>query len=134
MVMGSPDKHQVDKNRHFLQALGHAWDGVKVVVKQERNMRFHLFAAVMVILAAIWLQVNVVEWLWLLSAIFVVLASEFANTIVEQIVDLVVNHHYDLNAKYAKDVAAGAVLLAAFYAVVVGLFILGPRLLAVLHF
>ncbi|MDF9446148.1 diacylglycerol kinase, partial [Limosilactobacillus mucosae] len=56
---GSQDKHQVEKNRHFIQALGHAWDGVKDVVKKERNMRFHIVAAILVIIVAFWLQVNV---------------------------------------------------------------------------
>lgn len=130
MAMGSQDKHQVEKNRHFIQALGHAWDGVKDVVKKERNMRFHIVATILVIIVAFWLQVNVFEWLWLLSAIFVVFAAEFANTIVEELVDLVVHHHYDLDAKYAKDIAAGVVLLAAFYAVLVGLFIFWPKLRA----
>ncbi|MFR5662806.1 MAG: diacylglycerol kinase family protein, partial [Limosilactobacillus mucosae] len=82
---------------------------------------------VLVIIVAFLMQVNVFEWLWLLSAIFVVFAVEFANTIVEELVDLVVHHHYDLDAKYAKDIAAGVVLLAAFYAVLVGLLIFWPR-------
>lgn len=61
MAMGSQDKHQVEKNRHFIQALGHAWDGVKDVVKKERNMRFHIIAAVLVIIVAFLMQVNVLS-------------------------------------------------------------------------
>ena len=56
-----------------------------------------------------------------------------ANTVVEALVDLIVRHHFDLNAKHAKDVAAGAVLCAASFAVVVGLLIFVPHLLKLLN-
>ena len=52
---------------------------------------------------------------------------------VEALVDLIVRHHFDLNAKHAKDVAAGAVLCAASFAVVVGLLIFVPHLLKLLN-
>ena len=55
------------------------------------------------------------------------------NTVVEALVDLIVRHHFDLNAKHAKDVAAGAVLCAASFAVVVGLLIFVPHLLKLLN-
>ncbi|WP_423241714.1 diacylglycerol kinase family protein [Limosilactobacillus fermentum] len=66
-------------------------------------------------------------------AIFTVISAEFTNTVVEALVDLIVRHHFDLNAKHAKDVAAGAVLCAASFAVVVGLLIFVPHLLKLLN-
>jgi undecaprenol kinase len=124
---------QTEKNRHFGQSLHHAWGGVVHVVKQERNMRFHLLAAVGAILLGWLLKVSTLEWLWLALAIFTVISAEFTNTVVEALVDLIVHHHYDLGAKYAKDAAAGAVLCAAVFAVVVGLLIFLPRLMKLMQ-
>ena len=96
-------------------------------------MRFHLLAAVGAILLGWLLKVSTLEWLWLALAIFTVISAEFTNTVVEALVDLIVHHHYDLGAKYAKDVAAGAVLCAAVFAVVVGLLIFLPRLMKLMQ-
>lgn len=121
---------QTGKNHHFRQALRHSWTGIWWVIKAERNMRLHLLAAGLALAGGLWLGLNRLEWLWIVLAIFAVWGAEFANTVVESLVDLVVAHQFDLDAKRAKDVAAGAVLLAALFAVIVGLVILGPRLAA----
>lgn len=130
--MAFPDKHQTSKNRRFLQALYHALQGIDAVIKQERNMRFHVFSAVMVIIVGCCLRLNAHQWLWLFLAITAVFAAEFLNTVVETMCDLIVGHHYDPNVKKAKDVAAGMVLLMAAFAVCVGLLIMGPPLLKVI--
>lgn len=127
--MGFPDKHQTSKNRHFSAALYHAVHGVVTVIKEERNMRFHVFSALIVIVTGCLLHVNGHQWLWLFLAITAVFAAEFLNTVVETMCDLIVGHHYDPNVKKAKDVAAGMVLLMALFAVCVGLLVLGPSLL-----
>ena len=75
--MASKDNHQVEKNHHLIQAMGHAWDGIIDVVTQERNMRYHLLAAVTVIILGFLLNVDRLEWLWLLLAILVVFSAEF---------------------------------------------------------
>lgn len=124
---------QTEKNHTFAQSLRHAWAGVCQVVKQERNMRFHLVAAVLAVICGWLLHISTVEGLWLALAIFTVISAEFTNTVVEALVDLIVRHHFDLNAKHAKDVAAGAVLCAASFAVVVGLLIFVPHLLKLLN-
>ncbi|WP_083673354.1 diacylglycerol kinase family protein [Limosilactobacillus caccae] len=131
--MDSHDNHQTGKNHHLLQAMGHALDGIKQVLKEERNMRFHVAAAVLACLVAALLQISAMEWLWILLAIFVVFTAEFLNTVTEAVTDLLVDHHYDLNVKKAKDVAAGGVLISAFFAVLVGLIIFVPRFLAIIR-
>lgn len=129
MRTDSPAK-QTGKNHHFRQALRHSWGGICWAVRAERNMRLHLLAAGLALIGGLWLGLSRQEWLWIVLAIFAVWGAEFANTVVEALVDLMVGHHYELAAKRAKDVAAGGVLLAALFAVIVGLLILGPRLLA----
>ncbi|HIX36049.1 MAG TPA: diacylglycerol kinase family protein [Candidatus Limosilactobacillus merdigallinarum] len=127
--MVSPDKHQTSKNRHFIQALGHALNGIFTVVKEERNMRFHVFGAAAVIIVGSFLHLSAAQWLWNFLAITAVFAAEFLNTVVETMCDLIVGHHYDPNVKKAKDVAAGMVLLMALFAVIIGLLVMGPALL-----
>lgn len=133
MSMDSNDKHQVTKNRHLLQAMGHAFDGIVAMLRDERNMRFHVLAAVLAVMVGWWLKISTEDWLWILLVIFLVLAAEFLNTVTEAITDLLVGHHYDINVKKAKDVAAGGVLLAALFAVAVGAIIFVPRLLALIR-
>lgn len=130
--MAFPDKHQTSKNRHFIQALYHALDGIGAVIMEERNMRFHVFGATAVIVMGLLLHLNGQQWLWLFLAITAVFAAEFLNTVVETLCDLIVGHHYDPNVKKAKDVAAGMVLLMALFAVIVGLLVMGPPLLKVI--
>ena len=130
--MAFPDKHQTSKNRHFIQALYHALDGIGAVIMEERNMRFHVFGATAVIVMGLLLHLNGQQWLWLFLAITAVFAAEFLNTVVETLCDLIVGHHCDPNVKKAKDVAAGMVLLMALFAVVVGLLVMGPPLLKVI--
>ncbi|MBU3829429.1 MAG: diacylglycerol kinase family protein [Candidatus Limosilactobacillus merdavium] len=132
--MVSKDNHQVEKNHHLIQAMGHAWDGIIDVVTQERNMRYHLLAAVTVIILGFLLNVDRLEWLWLLLAILVVFSAEFLNTVIEAVTDLLGEHHYDVNIKKAKDVAAGGVLITAIFAVLVGLIIFLPKLLKLLDY
>lgn len=132
--MASKDNHQVEKNHHLIQAMGHAWDGIIDVVTQERNMRYHLLAAVTVIILGFLLNVDRLEWLWLLLAILVVFSAEFLNTVIEAVTDLLEEHHYDVNIKKAKDVAAGGVLITAIFAVLVGLIIFLPKLLKLLGY
>lgn len=130
MTMDSNDKHhQVDKNHHLLQAMRHAFDGIITMLKEERNMRFHVLSAMAAVVIGWLLKINTADWLWILLVIFLVFAAEFLNTVTEAVTDLLVSHHFDINVKKAKDVAAGGVLLAALFAVLVGLIIFVPRVL-----
>lgn len=132
MNMGSHDNHQVTKNHHLFQAMGHAFDGIVAMLKEERNMRFHVLAAMLAVIVGWYLRISTTDWLWILLVIFLVFAAEFLNTVTEAVTDLLSNHHYDINVKKAKDVAAGGVLLAALFAVAVGLIIFLPRFYALI--
>lgn len=131
MRIDSQDKHQVTKNHRLIQAMSHASQGIWMVISKERNMRYHLAASVIVIICGLLLRVAAWEWLWLFLAIFTVFSAEFMNTVAESFCDLVVGHQFDFNVKKIKDVSAGGVLIAALFAVIVGLIIFIPRLMAV---
>lgn len=101
--------------------------GIRDTFLSERHMRFHLVAAVIVIALAAWFKLERWEWLWLNAAISSVWAAELFNTAIERAVD---RHSLDVHplAKAAKDTAAGAVLVAALFAMAVGAIVLGPPL------
>jgi undecaprenol kinase len=93
----------------------------------ERHMRFHLISAGAVATAGIWLRIGTTDWLLLGVAAAGVIMAELINTAIERAVDLVSPVENPL-AKASKDVAAGAVLVAAVLAAAAGLVILGPPL------
>lgn len=116
------------KNRNLLESFSHALDGIGHTIRTERNMKIHLVAAVLAICAAIFFRISVIEYVMVFIAIGLVLICEILNTIVELIFD-VLYKDYNKNAKLAKDMAAGATLLAALMAVIVGICIFGWRVL-----
>ncbi len=92
-------------------------------------MRSHLVSATLVVALGAWLGVDRNSWCWLALAIVLVWLGEFLNTALEAVVDLLAGDRYLEAAKRAKDVAAGLVLVAAAFAVVIGLLVLGPPLI-----
>ena len=97
------------------------------MLRTQRNARIELAVALAVVLLGLWLGLPARDWAVLWLTIGVVLAAEIINTVVEAMVDLVSPAYHD-RAKHAKDAAAGAVLVLAITAVLVGLYILGPPL------
>lgn len=96
-------------------------------VRRERNMRIHFVIAVGVLVGSIFLNLTKLELAAVLMAITFVIAMELVNTAVEAVVDLMTDK-FDPRAKAAKDIAAGAVLMAAVNALAVGYLVLADRL------
>lgn len=124
---------QIEKNSNFLQALGHALEGIGQLLVRERNMRIHFAAALIVLIVGLKVGLGRSDWLWVTVAVFTVIMAEFVNTIVEAIVDLIVGDHYFFLAKVAKDVASGAVLAAVGFAIIIGILIFQPYIFAYLR-
>lgn len=118
-------------NSPFLKSFGFAFAGLGYVFRTQRNFRVHLGIAFLVALIGWLLGISLTEWAVFGVMVVVVLAAEMTNTMVEALVDLVSPGYHPL-AKVSKDVAAGVVLLTAIGAVVVGLVIFGPKVLAAL--
>jgi diacylglycerol kinase len=108
-------------------SFAYAIRGIMVAIAGGRNMKIHTVAALMAILTGCWLGINRLEWAIITISIFMVLAAETINTAIEKTVDLVTREYHPL-AKQAKNMAAGAVLLVAVNAVIIGLLIFGPYL------
>ncbi len=111
----------------FWRSVSHAWSGLVYTFRTQRNARWHVIGGLAAVALATWLQLDLVRWAILALTIGAVGAGETINTTVEALVDLMSPEWHE-RAKVAKDVSAGAVLLLAMTAVVVGLLILGPPL------
>lgn len=111
----------------FIAGFGYAFHGLWYALRTQRNARVHLVVAILVTIAGILLHLSALEFAIIAIAIAGVFIAEMFNTVIEICVDLAQPEYHPL-AKIAKDVAAGAVLLSAMLAVVVGLLVLGPHL------
>jgi diacylglycerol kinase (ATP) len=111
----------------ILQSFNFAFEGIIHVLRTQRNMRIHFIIAIAVLLAALAVDVSKLELIVLLLSISFVLIAEMINTAIEATVD-VASTSFDPMAKLAKDIAAGAVLIAAVNAVGVGYIVFSDRL------
>jgi diacylglycerol kinase (ATP) len=118
-----PRKGQQGVGRSF----EHAYRGMISAVRTQRNMRFHVVAAVVVLVASLLVGVSKLELAILVLTILVVFVTEMFNTAMEFVVDMVTSEYHPL-AKLAKDVSAGAVLVSSIGAVLVGYLILADNL------
>ena len=107
------------RSKSLLESFNFAFEGIIHVVRYERNLRVHFAIALGVIIAAVAFDVTKMELIALLLAIAFVLIAEMLNSALEAVVDLVTPSVEPL-AKIAKDVAAGAVLIATVTAVAIG--------------
>ncbi len=116
------------RSKNPLDSFRHAVEGVVHTFRTQRNMRFHIFTVVLVLLSGLLFRLPATEMLVLLFTASLVLITEMFNTAVEAVVDMI-TQNYNPAAKFAKDIAAGAVLIASINAVVVGcvLFLGGGR-------
>lgn len=101
--------------------------GIWYVIYSQRNAKIHAGITGLVILLGLFLQVNATQWAILALSMGMVFSAEMFNTVIESLVDLV-SPNFHPQAKVAKDVAAGAVLLLAMMSISIGVFIFGPPL------
>jgi diacylglycerol kinase (ATP) len=117
----------VGRNPSVLQSFNFAFEGIIHVLRTQRNMRIHFAIAVVVLVAALAVGVGRLELVALLIAISFVLIAEMLNTALEAGID-VATTSFDPLAKLAKDIAAGAVLIATVDAVAVGYLVFIDRI------
>ena len=105
--------------QNLLESFNFALEGIIHVLRTQRNMRIHFLVAVIVLVAAVAIDVSRLELIALLLAIAFVFIAEMINSAIEQAID-VATTSFDPLAKLAKDIAAGAVLIATVNAVAIG--------------
>lgn len=118
------------KPSRWIESVNCAIEGILWTARTQKHMRWHFLSAALVLFAALFFEIPTVDFLLLTLAITVVLFAEIINTAVEVVVDLVSPDFHPL-ARQAKDVAAGAVLLATCGAAVVGYVVFSSRIFAV---
>lgn len=106
----------------------HAIRGVIYALKTQTNLRIHLVIAVTVSLLGMFFKIQVWEWLIIIFTISLVIITEMINTGIESIVDLITKKHSP-DAKIAKDVGAGMVLVSSLASIIIGIIIFAPYLL-----
>src|SRR5258708_6936030 len=118
--------------KKFIRGFSYAFYGIWHAAATQLNFRVHLVAALMAVLLGYTLHISTGEWLWITLCIGMVLVAELFNTALEFLTDLV-SPEYNKKAGLVKDVSAGAVLITAICALVIGLIIFVPKLLVLIH-
>lgn len=103
----------------WLKSMRHAYEGIQYALSTQRNMKFHFFAAFVVLISALFFRLSWTDIVLLLLAITLVIVTELINTAIEKTVDLAQPSRHPL-AKIAKDTAAAAVLVTAMFAAATG--------------
>lgn len=115
--------------RERLPAFKHAFSGLYYVLRTQKNAWIHAIATILVAILAVSLRLPAFQIAVLIVIIGLVWAAEILNTSIEALIDLISPNHHPL-AKIAKDTGAASVLILSLAAVLVGLLILGPPLVA----
>ena len=116
----------------LFKSFRYALEGIYFAFKYNQNIRIHFLASILVIVLSLILKVNPFEMGILGIMILLVICTEMINTAIEEVVNLLANEHRK-EAKIAKDVSAGMVLLTAMGSVIVGILIFVPHILRFLR-
>jgi diacylglycerol kinase (ATP) len=115
----------------LIKSFGDAFTGIYELIKSESNARIHFLATVCALIAGVLLRISKTEWCVILIVIALVWAAEAFNTALEKLTDHLFPEYHE-TARFAKDVASGAVLVCAIAALVCGLIIFLPKLFLLL--
>ena len=115
-----------------IKSFSHAINGIVYAISSEKHLRFHLFAAVLVIAAGLFFAITITEWCILILSIGAVITAELINTALEQLVNLV-SPQQNIIAGRVKDVAAGAVLIISIVAAIIGLMVFIPKIFSFIN-
>ena len=109
------------------KSIGFAIAGLIALIKTEHNVRIHLIATVLVVISGLIFHISSAEWLALVFAIALVMISEIFNTVIELLCDYI-SPGQDTRIGKIKDIAAGAVLVSAVVAMIIGVIIFLPKI------
>ena len=115
--------------RRLIRSFGYAIHGIRLMIRQEQNAKIHLTAILLVVVAGFIFHLSLLEWLIVVIVSGGVFAAEAINTSIEALSDTIAPE-YNKNIKQVKDFAAGAVLVAAITAIIAGLIIFVPKIIA----
>lgn len=113
--------------KKFFKGFIFGFQGLLYAFNTQINFKVHTLCAILVFILGYFLNITLQEWLWITLAISMVLIAELFNTAFEVLVDLI-SPEYNRKAGIIKDLAAGAVMVTAFFAAIIGLIIFLPKI------
>jgi len=114
----------------LLRSFGYAVAGILIVFKEQLNFKIHIIVLLAVVFAGFFLGIERWEWMAVILCFSSVLVTEMLNSAIEYLVDFI-SPEFHLQAGKIKDVAAGAVLLATLFSVLIGILIFGKYILEI---
>lgn len=111
-----------------LKSFKYAFNGLRILLKEEHNSRIHIAVALIVSILGFIFKISPVEWVSLVITIGLVIVMEIVNSAIENLCDFV-SPEKNYIIKKVKDLSAAAVLLSAIVAIVVGVIIFGERVI-----
>ena len=120
------------KNNNIISSFKFAFEGLFFASRKERNFRFHLISAIVVILLGVFSQLNNIEWILIIICISGMFSLELINSALESVVDLASPEIHEL-AKRAKDMSAAAVLVFACASAIIGILIFLPKWMEIIN-
>lgn len=116
----------------FAGTMRNSFKGIRLALKSERNVRVHFVAAVLVIASGIVLRFTPAEFCLLLLTIALVIIAEMMNSAIEFSLDAIFHNRYSKLVGMAKDIAAGAVMVATFISIAIGILLFGSKIINLL--
>lgn len=109
-----------------LKSFKFAFNGIRILIKEEHNSRIHLFAMLIAIILGIVFKIEIYEWIGILLSIGLVISIELLNSALENLADFATKEKHGL-IKKTKDLAAAAVLWSSLLALSIGILIFAPK-------
>jgi diacylglycerol kinase len=120
------------KKQNFRNTFRNARKGFRLTLKSERNLRVHVFTAILVIISALVLNFSIIKMCILLLTIAGVMSAEMFNSAIEFSLDAIFHNRYSKMVGMAKDIAAGAVMLVTVSAIMIGVLLFVPPIYVIL--
>lgn len=114
-----------------MKSFKYAFNGLKILLREEHNSRIHFFVAICVVIAGFVLKISSTEWIAIVFAIGLVISLEIINSTIENIADFISPEKH-VQIKKIKDLAAASVLVCTMAAAVIGFLVFTPKILACL--
>lgn len=116
----------------FAGTVKNSFKGIRLALKSERNIRVHFVIALLVIVSGIVLKFTPAEFSLLLIAVAIVIIAEMVNSSIEFSLDAIFHNRYSKLVGMAKDIAAGAVMVATFISIAIGILLFGSKIMPLL--
>ena len=130
--MGSGVRVSKYKAPGFAGTFKNSFKGIRLALKSERNIRIHFVTAVLVMVSGVVLKFSPAEFSLVLIAIALVIIAEMVNSAIEFSLDAIFHNRYSKLVGMAKDIAAGAVMVATFISIAIGILLFGSKIMSLI--